>query len=131
MVARRPFATESDMLDAAEKVWRRLNGADWREAFASHPQIGEDGTDQRWSQQEQSGMRSADLDTRRKIAEANRAYLKTFGYIFIVCAAGKTSEEMLAILKARLKNDPAKEIRIAAGEQGKITRLRLRKIVSS
>lgn len=131
MVARRPFATESDLLDAADDLWWKLKEADWQEAFGCHPQIGANGSQQRWSKQEQSGMKNVREDTRRDIHERNFIYLEKFGYIYIVCATGKASEEMLAALKERLHNDPATEIRIAAKEQSKITRLRLSKMLST
>ncbi len=131
MVRQRPFRQESDLLNAADEVWWRLSEEDWREAFASHPQIGANGALQRWSPREQSGMQNASAATRSAIAERNRVYLEKFGYIYIVCATGKSSEEMLAILEERLGNDPATEIRTAAAEQSKITTLRLRKMLSA
>jgi 2-oxo-4-hydroxy-4-carboxy-5-ureidoimidazoline decarboxylase len=77
------------------------------------------------SEQEQAGVAGAAEDVLDALAEANRAYEQRFGYIFIVCATGKTAEEMLALLGERLSNDPADEIRVAAAEQAKITELRL------
>jgi 2-oxo-4-hydroxy-4-carboxy-5-ureidoimidazoline decarboxylase len=132
MVARRPYHGESDLLDAADEFWWGLTETDWREAFASHPEIGDvrpcsGGS----SQQEQFGMQASSARTRAALARLNRAYLVKFGYIYIVCATGKTGEEMLAILEMRLPNDPATEIRIAAEEQSKITRLRLSKMLRS
>lgn len=131
MVRQRPFREESDLLNGADEVWWQLSEEDWHEAFASHPQIGAtNGAHQRWSPREQSGMQNASAATRSAIAERNRAYLEKFGYIYIVCATGKSSDEMLAILEERLGSDPATEIRTAAEEQGKITRLRLSKMLS-
>jgi 2-oxo-4-hydroxy-4-carboxy-5-ureidoimidazoline decarboxylase len=82
-----------------------------------------------WSQQEQAGAATADGQTRARLAEANRDYRSRFGYIFIVCATGKTAGEMLALLEARLRHDPGDELLIAAEEQRKIARLRLRKLL--
>ena len=135
MVDRRPFQSESQLLDAADETWQRLTETDWRQAFASHPQIGaarsaDDSSHAPWSQQEQAGMKDAGDATRQAMADGNRAYREKFGYIFIVCATGKSSDEMLAILAERLKNDAATEIRIAAEEQRKITRLRLQKMLA-
>ncbi len=82
-----------------------------------------------WSQQEQAGIAAAAEDVRTRLAAANREYHARFGYIFIVCATGKTAEEMLEILERRLKNAPESELRVAAEEQRKITRLRLAKLL--
>ena len=129
MTAARPFAMPDTMTAAAEAIWASLDQADWLEAFAAHPKIGagsvEDGA---WSQAEQSGVASASTDVLARLAEANREYEARFGHIFIVCATGKSAAEMLAILRQRLRNDPAREILIAAGEQAKITRIRLEKL---
>jgi OHCU decarboxylase len=141
MAARRPFAENEsglrELLDAADRIWRELGRADWLEAFSRHPKIGEKaaakpGSAQArsWSEQEQSGASGAGEDVRQALADANREYEKRFGYIFIVCATGKTSEEMLAILRQRLQNGPDTELPIAAEEQRKITRLRLEKLLS-
>jgi 2-oxo-4-hydroxy-4-carboxy-5-ureidoimidazoline decarboxylase len=130
MIARRPFQNEADMLSAADEIWWKLGEADWREAFAGHPQIGAGESDQCWSDQEQSGMRNAGAGTKFAMLQGNRAYLEKFGYIYIVSAIGKTGEEMLAILNERLKNDPATEIRAAATEQSRIIQLRLRKMLT-
>jgi OHCU decarboxylase len=129
MVARRPFYGESDLLDAADEIWWGLTETDWREAFASHPLIGEVRPCGGSSQQEQIGMQASSPPTRAALARLNRAYLEKFGYIYIVCATGKPGDEMLAILEPRLPNHPAAEIRIAAEEQSKITRLRLSKML--
>ena len=125
MSAKRPFATEAEMVDAADRMWSSLAPPDWLEAFAAHPRIGEDA-----SSDEQGGMRSAGSGVRERLAQANREYEARFGYIFIVCATGKSAEEMLARLERRLFNAPDDELRIAGEEQGKITRLRLAKLVS-
>lgn len=131
LVRRRPFREEQDLLKASEEVWWQLGERDWREAFARHPQIGAQGSIQRWSREEQAGMQAASVATRNAIEELNRAYLEKFGYIYIVCATGKSSEEMLGILKGRLRNDAATELRAAAEEQSMITRLRLHGLISS
>jgi 2-oxo-4-hydroxy-4-carboxy-5-ureidoimidazoline decarboxylase len=135
MAARRPFATEEELFAAAEEVWRGLARADWLEAFAAHPKIGDlDALRARfaataaWSAAEQAGMVGAPEATLRALAEGNRRYEARFGHIFIVCASGKTAGEMLALLEQRLNNDPEEELRIAASEQKKITHLRLRSL---
>jgi 2-oxo-4-hydroxy-4-carboxy-5-ureidoimidazoline decarboxylase len=128
MVARRPFGSRETVLAAADEIWASLNGDDWREAFAHHPRIGEQTTNS-VAAKEQSGVSGAADDVRQALAKANRDYEQRFGYIYIVCATGKSAEEMLAIAKGRLQNDPDTELRVAAEEQRKITRLRLQKLL--
>jgi OHCU decarboxylase len=135
MLIRRPFGTMPPMLAAADTVWRSLEEPDWQEAFAHHPRIGEqkaevaqDGRARDWSTAEQAGMNAAASDIRTQLTAANRAYEVRFGYICIICAAGRSAEELLAITRARLLNTPEVELRIAAEEQRKITRLRLEKL---
>jgi OHCU decarboxylase len=135
MTEGRPYAGKTALLDAADQVWWSLAPEDWREAFAAHPQIGEKKTRgedqfQRWSEQEQAGVASAEAALLADLAEANRIYAERFGYIFIVCATGKSAGEMLELLRSRLGNDPEAELRVAAEEQQKITRLRLLKAES-
>ena len=123
----------------ADATWSALDREDWLEAFAAHPRIGDDGAgrsgaagreeDARWPAQEQAGVAAASEATRRRLAEANREYQARFGYIFIVCATGRTAGEMLDILERRLKNDMAGEIQVAADEQRRITRVRLAKLL--
>ena len=136
MVNRRPFATSDQLAVAADEVWWSLSSDDWLEAFRAHPRIGErkagtvaSAQSAQWSNSEQAGVRNASDETTELLARLNREYETKFGYIFIVCATGKSSEEMLAILSDRSGNDPATELRIAAGEQAKITRLRLKKLI--
>lgn len=136
MVARRPFEDVNDLLANAESVWWALDGTDWLEAFSHHPRIGEkkaaaaqSDEARRWSEAEQAKASAATTETSVALGEANRDYEQRFGYIFIVCATGKSSEEILAILKQRMANSPENELRLAAGEQAKITQLRLRKLL--
>ena len=138
MSARRPFGGASDLLRAAEEAWGALDDEDWLEAFSRHPKIGEGKAataqteaERAWSAREQSGVRAADEATRRELEELNRAYAEKFGHIFIICATGKSSDEMLAALRARLENDAAAEIANAAAEQRRITTLRLEKLLGS
>jgi 2-oxo-4-hydroxy-4-carboxy-5-ureidoimidazoline decarboxylase len=133
MAASRPFADAAAMLEAAERGFRELGHEDWREAFASHPQIGDlDSLRARFastaafSVREQSGVVDASETTLAALARGNQAYREKFGYIFIVCASGKTADEMLGLLQKRLENGPDQEIVIAAAEQAAITRIRLR-----
>ncbi len=126
------------MYQAADRIWWSLGREDWHEAFRSHPKIGEHGAanpsgaqSQAWSQQERSGTAGARAEVLAELAAANREYENRFGYIYIVCATGKTSEEMLALLQQRLQNYPVAELRVAAEEQRKITRLRLEKLLEA
>lgn len=136
VVAARPFSSMEELFAEADRVWWSLDAADWLEAFSHHPQIGEKSAERpqaaeasRWSEQEQSGTRAAAAETRATLASANRAYLQKFGHIFIVCATGKSTSEMLSLCEQRLPNDPETELRIAAEEQRRITHLRLRKLL--
>jgi OHCU decarboxylase len=136
MAARRPFSSFPEMESVADEVWRGLDRKDWLEAFRAHPRIGERdvpavaAATSAWAEQEQSATRDAAPGTLAGLAVANRAYEQKFGYRFIVCATGKSAEEMLALLEQRLRNRPEAELRIAAEEQRTITRLRLEKLVS-
>lgn len=136
MAAERPFATADALLDRAESVWWALGEDDWLEAFRSHPRIGEKkaeagqtSREQTWSAGEQAGMLTAAEATQQALAAGNREYDERFGFIYIVCATGKTADEMLALLRQRLANAPADELRAAAEEQRKITRIRLEKLL--
>ena len=126
MVEARPFVSLDAMIIAC---WDALTPEDWLEAFAAHPEIGEQKPVSAWSTEEQAGMASAADDERTRLAALNAAYRSRFGYIFIVCATGKSPAEMLRMLDARLSNSPAIELRIAADEQRKITGLRLAKLM--
>jgi OHCU decarboxylase len=138
LARRRPFLSIERLLKAASEVWWRLDPADWIEAFRAHPQIGQEqaaahttAQSQAWSAQEQSGMGRAGVGVTMGLEAANQEYVSKFGYIFIVCASGKGAEEMLAILRSRLSNSPEAEIRVAADEQNRITRLRLERLLSA
>jgi 2-oxo-4-hydroxy-4-carboxy-5-ureidoimidazoline decarboxylase len=138
MLARRPFGSRAVVLSAADEIWESLEPADWREAFAHHPRIGERKSaapqserGAAWAAGEQSGVEQARDSVRAELAAANREYERRFGYILIVFATGKSAEEMLALARARLRNDPDVEVAIAGEEQRKITRLRLDKLLDN
>jgi OHCU decarboxylase len=138
MTAARSFANADELLERGDAVWQSLSPQDWLDAFHAHPKIGEQKAAdtqseqaQNWSAQEQSGVQSASASTAAALAAANREYEQRFGFIFIVCATGKTSDEMLAILTERLRNDAQTELNNAAEEQRKIMRLRLLKSLES
>jgi 2-oxo-4-hydroxy-4-carboxy-5-ureidoimidazoline decarboxylase len=136
MVARRPFGSARALLDAADDIWQTMDERDIREAFAHHPRIGETTSPSpqteraaSWSGGEQSRVGGAAAALREALARANREYEARFGYIYIVCATGKTAEELLASATERLRHTPDDELRVAAEEQRKITRLRLEKLL--
>ena len=138
MANARPHPTLETLLARADEVWWSLDRSDWLEAFRSHPKIGEkkaadkvSAQSQQWSGQEQAGVDEASHETTSSLAALNEAYEQKFGFIFIICATGKTSAEMLSALRERLQHDPESELPIAAAEQGKITELRLKKLLTS
>jgi OHCU decarboxylase len=134
----RPFGDLDRLTKEAGRIWWSLSPQDWLEAFRAHPKIGERkaATNQSeqaagWSAQEQSQAQQAADQTKAAISEGNRRYEDRFGFIFIICASGKSADEILDSLNRRLTNDPETEIRIAADEQRKITQLRLAKLFQS
>lgn len=136
MIAARPFGTWQQLERVAEEIWWSLSAGDWHEALAAHPRIGEKkaapsqaAAAARWSSDEQSRAMQSSSATIAALADVNRRYEQRFGHIYIVCASGKSAEEMLMIAEERLANDPEKELRVAAEEQLKITTLRLLKLV--
>jgi allantoicase len=137
MLAQIPGASAADILESGDKIWSGLGRKDWLEAFRHHPPIGakrgkkeQSARAKKWSQGEQSAAQMADPATLAELAEANENYRKRFGYVFLICATGKTSELILKSLKERLSNDSETELRIAAEEQRKITRLRLERLLA-
>jgi OHCU decarboxylase len=137
MIARRPFSNVDALIDAANDTWRGMTESDWREAFDHHPRIGQRQSaspqDQRaaaWSSAEQSRAASDDADAKQQLVHMNAEYEARFGHIYVVCAAGRSSAELLEVARLRLRNDPATELHVAAEEQRKITELRLRKLIS-
>ena len=131
MVALRPFKSVETLSLTADEVWSTMEEADWMEAFSSHPRIGErkpaPTQAAAWSDQEQSGAASAANEVLALLAQGNATYEQRFGFTYIVCATGKTADEMLAILERRLVNDRMAELREAAEQQRQITQIRLRK----
>jgi OHCU decarboxylase len=134
----RPFTTIEELSRAAHAAWQSLSALDWLQAFRSHPRIGEQQAAneisqqaQAWSQQEQSAVHSSAQSTVAELSRLNEEYQEKFGYIFIVCASGKSPEEIIGILKKRIRNEKSTELKIAATEHEKITELRLRKLLGS
>ncbi len=137
VAAERPFASPQALFEAAERAWARASTEDILEAFSHHPRIGDRESlaarfpeTHAWSSAEQETASRAASDVLEDLARGNREYEERFGHIFVVCASGKTAAEMLALLRARLPNDPSAELAIAAAEQMKITRLRIEKLLA-
>lgn len=136
MLARRPFGGDDALLRAADEVWASMEEADVLEAFAHHPRIGASmdelkkrfATTSGWASGEQAGAQGASEEVLRALRDGNVAYEARFGFLFIVCATGKSAEEMLGLLRARIDNERDDELRIAAAEQAKITKIRLGKL---
>lgn len=128
MVNARPFDSVDDLVEAADAAWSKTGPTDWLEAFSHHPRIGERGSGREAAEQE--GAQSAPVTVKEQISEVNATYEKKFGHIYIVCATGKSGEEMLEIAKARMRNEPEHELEVAAEEQRKITAIRLRKLLT-
>lgn len=136
MTGARPFPNKDRLLSESEKAWFSLEPADWLEAFSHHPKIG-DIKDLRerfaqtreWAKFEQAGVGGANEQILASLSEGNREYEAKYGYIFIICASGKSAGEILKSLQERLNNDRQSELVIAAEEQRKIMRLRLEKML--
>jgi 2-oxo-4-hydroxy-4-carboxy-5-ureidoimidazoline decarboxylase len=133
IAARRPLFDEAALLAASDEVWNNLKESDWMEAFGSHPRIGESAAHSAsqkaaaWSGEEQKQVRRAIEETKLALAEGNRSYEQRFHRIFIVCATGKSPQEILEILRRRLRNDDSTEVLEASEQQRQITQLRLKK----
>lgn len=133
-----PVESKESLFEQAEIIWFGLNESDWREAFSHHPKIGDINSlrekfvsTANWAEGEQSGVSTASRSVLEMLSEGNQLYEEKFGYIFIVCATGKSAEEMLNILESRLVNSPEEEMQIAMQEQNKITKIRLEKLLVS
>jgi OHCU decarboxylase len=133
MVALRPFAGQAELSEAADRLWNSMEEADWLEAIACHPRIGErkaahpSARSDAWSKQEQSSANCATEHVLARLAEGNALYEQRFGFTYIVCATGKSAEEMLSLLSRRLGNHRLVELREAAEQLRQIMQLRLGK----
>ncbi|DAZ96792.1 TPA: hypothetical protein N0F65_005790 [Lagenidium giganteum] len=137
LLARFPVADKTALFQASDAVEQELTRTDWLEAFAAHPRDGDVGRQigrakqpiKTWEAQEQKGTSTAAATTLDRLEELNNAYFDRFGYIYIVCATGKSADEMLQILESRIGNNLEQELVIAAAEQSKITKIRLHKLL--
>jgi 2-oxo-4-hydroxy-4-carboxy-5-ureidoimidazoline decarboxylase len=137
MAAARPYASAQDAIRQSSAIVAALTVTDLAEALAGHPRIGErpdagDGTSQAadWSRREQSGVDADDASTRPALAGANLEYEQRFGHIYLVCAAGRTGEELLDVLQGRLRNEPEDEWQVVRTELQKINALRLQRLIA-
>ena len=137
MTAQRPFESHDSLFARAQEIWFNCTESDWLEAFTHHPKIGDIeslskkfNSTKIWASNEQKGVNTASKTVIEKLAKLNQVYEDKFGFIFIVCATGKSAEEMLELLEGRLDNTYTAELKIAMGEQHKITILRLEKLLS-
>lgn len=137
LCAEKPFAGIDDLMEKSDRIWSECSEKDGLEAFTHHPKIGDlkslekkFAATKEWAGGEQAGVNSAGNETLIALADGNEAYEKKFGYIFIVCATGKTADEMLNLLSKRLTNEPSTELKTAMHEQNKITYLRMKKLLT-
>lgn len=135
LAAARPFGTLEDVKSTSDRIWAETTESDWLEAFSHHPKIGDVKSLEKkfastaaWASGEQASVQQASSDVIQRLAQGNSEYENRFGFIFIVCATGKSAAEMLELLENRLPNDRETELRIAADEQNKITHIRLNKL---
>lgn len=138
MIRQRPFVNAAQLFAAAGKIWSSLSPEDWRRAFKHHPAIGDSrsnvkqsATASRWSAKEQSAARAAPPGVLAALSAQNKLYSEKFGYVFLICATGKSSGEILKALQERMENPAETELHIAAEEQHKITHLRLEKLLQT
>ena len=135
MAQLRPFQSLEEVQNTAVRIWESLQVQEWLEAFAHHPRIGDRqalaarfASTRNWSANEQVGVEKAEEDILDRLASGNEKYSQRFGYVFLVCATGKSALEMLNLLEARINNSPEEELQIAQQEQQKIMLLRLDKM---
>lgn len=125
VAAQRPYPGREQLFSASDQAVGELAGVDLDEALAGHPRIGERVQPDSWSAGEQRGMDGATDDVQARIAAGNREYEERFGHVYLVCATGKSAEELLGILFSRLGNDPDTERAVTKGELAQINRIRL------
>ena len=135
LIAKMPFKSLEELENTADEVWSETTETDWLEAFTHHPKIGYIGSLEKkfaatasWASSEQAAVNQANREVLEFLAAENEAYWQKFGFIFIICATGKSAAEMLDLLNQRLPNNKEKELKIAAEEQHKITHIRIEKL---
>ncbi len=137
VAAGRPYADIEALIGASDRAWSSLAPDDWREAFAAHPRIGDRAPaaaaarERGWSEREQARAQAGDPAVLAELVIANSEYEARFGHVFLICATDKSADEILAEARARLHNDPQRELLVAAEEQRRITHLRLRRLLGT
>lgn len=129
LLARRPYATADDLFAASDAAMAELTTADLEEAMAGHPPIGRPKPGDPTSSREQRGMAGASEELKAQMLELNLAYQEKFGHVFLICATGRTGEQMRDAVKERIGNSPEQEREIVRSELGKINRIRLTHLV--
>ena len=128
ILAGRPYASVEELKAFSTKTWFELSVRDWLEAFLSHPEIGDlNSLKEKFSGQEQAGVADVSEEVLTELRELNIEYKKKHGFVFLIFATGKTAEEMLEALKARINNTTEEELKNASIEHDKITLLRIDK----
>lgn len=138
MAAARPYSAAEDAIRQSSAIVATLTVTDLAEALAGHPRIGErpaaadTGASQAadWSRREQSGVDADNATTQQALAAVNRQYEERFGHIYLVCAAGRTGEELLDVLRGRLQHEPDQEWQVVRAELQKINTLRLQRLIT-
>ncbi|MGW0911455.1 2-oxo-4-hydroxy-4-carboxy-5-ureidoimidazoline decarboxylase [Streptomyces sp. NPDC002784] len=129
LLAARPYATVEDLYSASDAAMAELTAADLEEAMAGHPPIGRPKPGDPTSAREQRGMAGAAAELKAEMLELNLAYQEKFGHVFLICATGRTGEQMRDAVKERIGNAPEQEREIVRTELGKINRIRLARLV--
>lgn len=125
IVAARPYAAAEDLCAASDAATAELTTADLEEAMAGHPPIGRPRAGDPASAREQRGMAGASEELRAEMLELNLSYQEKFGHVFLICATGRTAEQMRDAVKERMGNAPDQEREIVRAELGRINRIRL------
>ncbi|MFI1564167.1 2-oxo-4-hydroxy-4-carboxy-5-ureidoimidazoline decarboxylase [Streptomyces sp. NPDC020490] len=128
LLAARPYATADDLYAANDAAMAALTGADLAEAMAGHPPIGRPKPGDATSAREQRGMAGASEELRAEMLGLNLAYQERFGHVFLICATGRSAEQMRDAARERIGNPPEREREIVRGELGRINRIRLARL---
>ncbi|MFD8200740.1 2-oxo-4-hydroxy-4-carboxy-5-ureidoimidazoline decarboxylase [Streptomyces sp. NPDC003470] len=131
LIAARPFATTEDLFTASDAATAELTAADLAEAMAGHPPIGRPRPGDPTSSREQAGMAGASAELKAEMLELNLAYQEKFGHVFLICATGRTGEQMRDAALERIGNPPEQEREIVRTELGKINRIRLARLLDT
>ncbi|MFC7891808.1 2-oxo-4-hydroxy-4-carboxy-5-ureidoimidazoline decarboxylase [Streptomyces sp. NPDC057381] len=129
LLAARPYATTEELYAASDAAMAELTADDLAEAMAGHPPIGRPKPGDPTSSREQAGMAGASEELKAEMLELNLAYQEKFGHVFLICATGRTGEQMRDAVKERIGNSPEQEREIVRTELGKINRIRLSRLV--